>query len=134
MEPQIKSVMVSLCRNLKLKFQLYSNCLHFTSLQNNVNNNCHPINPNFHIKFYLFCRNYIFRLITNTVFSFFINQGGDICRFNFESNLPHGVRAGFALFEDLGTVDLCRVTNKDSLIGERIPCKSIFVTGNLHHV
>ena len=44
------------------------------------------------------------------------------------------VRAGFALFEDLGTVDLCRITNKDSLIGERIPCMSIFVTGNLHHM
>ena len=48
--------------------------------------------------------------------------------------LPPKVEEGFAVFEDLGTVDLRRVTRMDSLVGELIPCMSIFVTDNLHHV
>ena len=52
-------------------------------------------------------------------------QGGGLCRFSSSRAFPRNVQSAFAIFENLGTVEVKRC-GEDSLDGDKIPRMLIF--------
>ena len=58
-------------------------------------------------------------------------QGGKLCRFSSSRAFPRSVQSAFAIFENLGTVEVTRC-GEDALDGEEIPRMLIFTACIVH--